>query len=71
MRFESVQGEAATVEAQWTIWPPKKAGAILGHTLAREQVQGQGYDALVAAHDRALASVSHDIAAAILANRAQ
>lgn len=71
MRFDSVQGEAATVDALWTIWPPKNATAVQGRTLAREPVQGAGYDALVAAHDRALASVSRDIAAAIEANRAQ
>jgi len=69
MRFESVQGEASTVDALWTIWPPKNTKPIFGHTLAREPVQGQGYDALVAAHDRALASVSRDIAVAIEANR--
>ncbi|QBR01749.1 PqiC family protein [Paraburkholderia pallida] len=68
MRFDSVVGEAASVDAQWTIWPPKDTKPILGHTSAHEQVQGQGYDALVAAHDRALASVSRDIAAAIQAD---
>lgn len=67
MRFDSVLGEAATVDAQWTIWPPQKATPILGHTLAHEPVQGPGYDTLVAAHDRALAAVSRDIAAAIQA----
>lgn len=65
MRFESVPGDVATVDAQWTVWPPQKATPILGHTLANEPVQGQGYDALVAAHDRALAAVSRDIASAI------
>jgi uncharacterized lipoprotein YmbA len=66
-RFESAPGDAATVEALWTIWPPKQAEPLIGHTLAREPVQGQGYDALVAAHDRALAAVSREIAAAIRA----
>ena len=65
MRFDSVPGEAATVDAQWTIRPPKTATPIFGRTLAHEPVQGQGYDALVAAHDRALAAVSRDIAASI------
>lgn len=69
MRFDSALGEAATVDALWMIWPPKTETPILGHTLARESVQGQDFDALVAAHDRALASVSREIAAAIEANR--
>jgi len=65
MRFDSAPGDAATVEALWTIWPPGQSTPIAGHTLAREPIQAQGYDALVAAHDRALAQVSQDIAAAI------
>jgi hypothetical protein len=31
----------------------------------REQINGQGYDALVAAHNRVLANLSRDIAAAL------
>ncbi|WP_233804967.1 PqiC family protein [Paraburkholderia sp. HP33-1] len=68
MQFDSVPGKAATIDAQWTIWPPGKATPIVGHTLAQEPAQAQAYDALVAAHDRALGSVSRDIAAAILKN---
>ena len=34
-------------------------------SLVREATDGGGYDALVAAHDRALAAVSHDIAEAL------
>ena len=71
MQFDSALGQAATVEALWTITPPKKGTPVLGHTLAHEAVAGQGYDALVVAHDRALAAVSRDIAAAIRANLAQ
>jgi uncharacterized protein len=71
MRFDSVAGQAATVDALWTIWPPQKKTPIYGHTLAHEPVQGQGYDALVAAHDRALGAVSRDIAGAIDANLRQ
>jgi uncharacterized lipoprotein YmbA len=66
MQFDSVPGDAASVDAQWTIWPPGKPTPIAGRTIAREPAQGPGYDALVAAHDRALGSVSRDIAAAIL-----
>jgi len=38
-----------------------------GRTTAREAVQGKDFDALAAAHSRALARVSADIAAAIRA----
>jgi uncharacterized protein len=66
-RFESVQGEAATLEAVWTV--RKTAGGEIrsGRTVAREAVQGQGFDALAAAHSQALAKMSGDIAAAIRA----
>jgi uncharacterized lipoprotein YmbA len=68
MQFDSVPGDTATIDALWTIWPPGIATPIIGHTFAREPAQGPGYDTLVAAHDHALASVSRDVAAAILKN---
>jgi uncharacterized protein len=67
-RFESVLGEAATVEAAWQVVPAKGAPKS-GHSSLREPTGGPGYDALVAAHGRALAAVSRDIAAAIRAGR--
>jgi uncharacterized protein len=69
-RFDSALGEAATVEVVWTLRPLKGA-AVNGRSLAREATAGAGYDALVAAHSRALASVSKDIAAAVRAMRAK
>lgn len=65
-RFESVLGEAATVEVAWQLRPVKGAPRS-GRSVAHEAATGAGYDALVAAHTRALASVSRDIAAAIRA----
>ena len=38
-----------------------------GRTVAQEAAQGDSYDALAAAHSRALAGMSGDIAAAIRA----
>jgi len=67
-RFESVLGEAATVDVLWQVRPAKGAQKS-GRTVAREAVGGAGYDAVVAAHGRALAAVSRDIAAAIRAAR--
>jgi uncharacterized lipoprotein YmbA len=70
-RFESVQGQAATLEAVWTV--RKNAGGEVrsGRTVARVPVQGQGFDALAAAHSQALAKMSGDIAAAIRAEAEQ
>jgi uncharacterized protein len=70
-RFESVQGQAATIEAVWTV--RKTAGGEIrsGRTVAREPAQGQGFDALAAAHSQALAKMSGDIAAAVRAEAEQ
>jgi hypothetical protein len=65
MRFESMPGDAVTIEALWAVLPPGKSTSVMGHSLEHEPVEGQGYDALIAAHDRALAAVSRDIASAI------
>jgi len=69
-RFDSVLGEAATVEVMWTL-RRTKGTPVTGRSVAREATAGAGYDALVAAHSRALASVSRDIAAAVKAMRAK
>jgi uncharacterized lipoprotein YmbA len=67
-RFDSAPGDAATVEVLWTV-RPAKGDAKSGRSVVREAAGGAGYDALVAAHSRALASVSRDIAAAVRAVR--
>jgi uncharacterized lipoprotein YmbA len=66
-RFESVRGEAATVDAVWVVRRTAGKQTRSGRTVAREAVQGDGFDALAAAHSRALATVSGDIAGAIRA----
>jgi uncharacterized lipoprotein YmbA len=71
MRFESVPGHDVTVDVLWAVRPPGKNRAVTGRSVARESVSGPGIEPLVAAHDRALASVSRDIAAAVQANPAQ
>jgi uncharacterized lipoprotein YmbA len=69
-RFDSVLGEAVVVDAVWAVRTTTSGDTRSGRTLARETVQGQGFDALAAAHSRALARVSTDIAAAIQAAHA-
>jgi uncharacterized lipoprotein YmbA len=64
-RFESIRGEAALVEAVWAVRRTADGYTRMGRTVAREAVQGDGFDALAAAHSRALAKVSNDIATAI------
>ena len=63
-RFDSALGDAATVEILWRVSPAKGA-AKSGQSTVREPAGGPGYEALVAAHVRALAAVSRDIAEAI------
>ncbi len=66
-RFDSIRGEAALVDAVWAVRRTAGGKTRSGRTVAREAVQSDGFDALAAAHSRALASVSGDIAAAIRA----
>ena len=65
-KFETVPGKSVQIEAVWVI--RKSAGGVTlsGRTIASEPATGD-YDALAAAHSRALAKVSRDIAAAIRA----
>ncbi len=65
--FESAPGDAATLDAVWLVRRTKDGKAETGRTTVREPVQGKGYDALAAAHSRALARLSGDIADAIRA----
>ena len=60
-------GRSAVVEAVWVVHPTARGASRSGHTLATEPVADDTIDALVAAHSRALAVVSGDIAAAIRA----
>jgi uncharacterized lipoprotein YmbA len=65
--FESVPGEAAVLDAVWTVRRAKDGKAETGRTTVREAVQEKSYDALAAAHSRALARLSRDIADAVRA----
>lgn len=65
--FESAPGEAATLNAVWNVRRTKDGKAQLGRTTVREPSLEKGYDALVAAHSRALGRMSQDIADAVRA----
>ena len=64
---DSVPSQAALVEAVWTVHSTAGGETRSGRTVAREAVAGDGFDALAAAHSRALAKMSGDIATAIRA----
>jgi len=66
-RFDSIPGEAAALDAVWTVRRSKDGKTETGRTTAREPVQEKSYDALAAAHSRALARLSQDIAGAVRA----
>jgi uncharacterized lipoprotein YmbA len=65
--FESAPGEAATLNAVWIVRRTKDAKSETGRTTVREPTVQKDYDALAAAHSRALARMSQDIADAIRA----
>ena len=62
-RFESAPHQSATIQALWEV-RGRTGAPLAGRSIVTEPA-GAGYDDLVAAHSRALASVSRDIAAAI------
>ena len=66
-RFDSMPGQSASIDAMWAVHRSSGGATRTGRTVAQEPVTGNGYDALAAAHSRALATVSNDIAAAIRA----
>jgi len=66
-RFESSPGEAAVLDAVWTVRRAKDGKSDTGRTMVREIVQEKSLDVLVAAHSRAIARMSQDIAAAVRA----
>jgi uncharacterized lipoprotein YmbA len=65
--FESAPGDAAALSMLWSIRPPK-GQSVNGRSVVHEPAGGPGYDMLVAAHSRALARASEDIATAIRLN---
>lgn len=65
-RFEATLGTGVAVEALWTV----RAGtseARVGRSRIEEPAADDGYAGVAAAYSRALAAVSHDIAAAVSA----
>ena len=66
-RFESTPGESAMLDAVWGVRRAKDGKSETGRTTVREAVPQKSYDALAAAHSRAVARLSQDIAVAVQA----
>jgi uncharacterized lipoprotein YmbA len=64
-RFDSTLGESATIDALWTVKRASDGALRTGRLTARESGSGGTYDALAAAHSRALATISREIGEAI------
>jgi uncharacterized protein len=64
-RFDSTMGESVTIDALWTIKRVSDGVLRTGRSTVRESSPGGSYETMVAAHSRALATISHDIAEAI------
>jgi len=60
--FDSAPGDAATLNAVWVVRRTKDGKAQTGRTSVREPTAGPGFDALAAAHSRARARLSPEIA---------
>ena len=60
--FDSALGDAATLNAVWVVRRTKDGKAQTGRTSVREPTAAAGFDALAAAHSRALARMSQEIA---------
>lgn len=69
-RFDSTLGDGVAVDALWTVRRVSGGAPRSGRSSVRERTAGEGYDGLVAAHERALAAVSRDLAQAIRELRA-
>lgn len=65
-RFDSVTGSHALQDTVWTVRRARDGAARTGRTTVREAA-GPGYEALAAAHSRALAQLGLDVAQAITA----
>jgi len=64
-RFDSMLGDSVLIEAVWAVRATEGGQTRSGRTVSRQAAEGADFDALAAAHSRALASLSSDIAAAI------
>ncbi len=65
LRFESIPGDAAIIEALWTVHVKNCNETRTGHAVLREAVTGRNIRDLAAAHSRALDRLSRELAGSI------
>jgi hypothetical protein len=65
LRFESAPGDAAILDAVWTVRSAEDGTTRSGRTTVREPVMGREYSSLAAAHSSALGRLSTEVAGAI------
>lgn len=61
-RLDAVPGESVTLEALWSVRRTEQTESQRGRFLITEPVAGKDFEALAAAHARAIAALSRDIA---------
>ncbi len=66
-RFDSALGEAATLDAVWVISGSPEKKPRTGRTTVREPATDKTFEALAAAHSKALDRLSQDVAAGVRA----
>jgi hypothetical protein len=64
-RFEGTLGNSVLLKAQWRVFANNRNLLLKRESLIREQINGDSYDALVAAMSSALERLSQDIAGGI------
>ena len=57
--------ESARLDAVWNVRRTRDDKSMTGHTSVQEKVRHEGYEGLAAAHSRAVARLSWDIAEAV------
>jgi len=67
-QFDGRFGDHVVLNITWSVWHQKDTNEpVIKHTLIKEPVSHEDYDALVAAQSRAIGTLSRDIAMAIRA----
>jgi uncharacterized protein len=65
-RFDSIPGDSVMLDARWSVRVAAGGGGLrTERSIVRVPTDGQGYDALAAAHGRALEHMSEEIAGVI------
>lgn len=64
-RFDSIKAQDAVMESVWTVQNTAHGKTRSGSTVTHENIQGDSFDAIAAAHSRAITHLSNDIAGAI------